>query len=132
MSCRRVEAVTPFDFVNSINFTKKDLMPDEGHEKQYVPFLVNRSLSYFMDTVHYANEMNRISVLDNKLQYHYLINSIRPKKRFSKWAKKQEDSDLEAVMEYYGYNYTKAKTALMLLSPEQIKTIKEKLEKGGD
>ena len=107
-------------------------MPDEIHEREYVPFIVNRALSYFVDTIHYANEMNLCSNLDNKLQYHYLINSIRPQKRFSKWAQKQEDSDLEAVMEYYGYNYTKAKTALMLLSPEQIKTIKEKLEKGGD
>lgn len=132
MSCLRVETVTPFDFVNSINFTKKDLMPDEAHEKQYVPFIVNRALSYFMDTVHYANEMNLNSSLDNKLQYQYLINSIRPQKRFSKWAKKQEDSDLDAVMEYFGYSYTKAKTAIELLSPEQIKTIKQKLEKGGD
>ena len=124
--------MTPFDFVNSINFNKKDLMPDEIHEREYVPFIVNRALSYFVDTVHYANEMNLYSNLDNKLQYHYLINSIRPQKRFSKWVKKQEDSDLGAVMEYFGYNYAKARTAIELLSPEQIKIIKEKIEKGGE
>ncbi len=132
MSCLGVKTVTPFDFVNSINFTKKDLMPDEVHEKQYVPFIVNRALSYFMDTVYYANEMNLCSTLDSKLQYHYLINSVRPQKRFSKWVKKQEDSDLDAVMEYFGYSYAKARTAIELLSPEQIKIIKQKLEKGGD
>lgn len=125
----------PFDYVNAINFTKKDLMTDtendELAESGYAPFLTNRSLSYFPDTIMYANEMNKHHHLDNKLQFHYLINSIRPKKRFSKWAKKQEDNDLEAVKEYYGYNNAKGEAALSLLSPEQIQDIKRKLNKGG-
>lgn len=126
---------TPFDYVNSINFKKKDLMTgsenDELAEKQYVPFIVNKSLSYFPDTILYANKMNVNHHLDNKLQFHYLLNSIRPGKRFSKWVKKQEDNDLETVMEYYGYNRTKAESALALLSPVQLEHIKNRLNKGG-
>lgn len=126
---------TPFDYVNSINFKKKDLMTgsenDELAEKQYVPFIVNKSLSYFPDTIMYANKMNVNHHLDNKLQFHYLLNSIRPGKRFSKWVKKQEDNDLETVMEYYGYNRTKAESALALLSPVQLEHIKNRLNKGG-
>jgi hypothetical protein len=124
-----------FDYVNAINFSKKDLMTDtendELAEAGYAPFLTNRSLSYFPDTVLYANEMNMHHHLDNKLQFHYLINSIRPKKRFSKWAKRQEDNDLEAIKEYYGYNNAKSEAALSLLSPEQIQEIKKRLNKGG-
>lgn len=124
-----------FDYVNAINFTKEDLMTgtenDELAEKGYVPFITNKSLSYFPDTVMYGNEMNRYHHLDNKLQFHYLINSVRPKKRFSKWAKRQEDNDLEAVKEYYGYNNAKGEAALSLLSPDQVKAIKKRLNKGG-
>jgi hypothetical protein len=125
----------PFDYVNSITFNKKDMMTgtenDELAEKSYVPFVVNRALSYFPDTILYANEMNTNHHVDNKLQYHYLINSIRPKRRFSKWAKKQEDNDLDAVIQYYGYNREKAEQALSLLSPEQLKELKQRLNKGG-
>lgn len=125
----------PFDYVNAINFTKKDLMTgtenDELAEKGYVPYMTNKSLSYFPDTIMYAQEMNRHHHLDNKLQFHYLINSVRPKKRFSKWAKRQEDNDLEAVKLYYGYNDAKSEAALSLLSSDQIKTIKKRLDKGG-
>lgn len=124
-----------FDFVNAINFTKKDLMTgtenDELAEKSYVPFIVNRGLSYFPDTILYANEMNMRNHLDNKLQFHYLINTIRPKKRFSKWAKKQEDNDIEAVKAFYGYSNAKAEQAVSVLSPEQLKEIKRRLNKGG-
>jgi hypothetical protein len=124
-----------YDFVNAINFTKKDLLTDtendELAEKSYVPFVVNRSLSYFPDTILYANEMNMNHHLDNKLQFHYLINSIRPKKRFSKWAKRQDSDDLEVVKQYFGYNNTKAEQALSLLSPDQINIIKKRLNTGG-
>ena len=124
----------PFDYVNSITFNKKDLMTDtendELAEKLYVPFIVNKALSYFPDTILYANAVNVHHDLDNRLQYQYLINSIRPKKRFSKWAKKQEDNDLEAVMQCYGYNRVKAESALALLSPVQLDKIKKKLNKG--
>jgi hypothetical protein len=126
---------SPFDYVNSITFNKKDMMTgtenDELAEKSYVPFVVNRALSYFPDTILYANEMNINHHVCHKLQYHYLINSIRPKKRFSKWAKKQEDNDLDAVIQYYGYNREKAEQALSLLSPEQLTELKQRLNKGG-
>ncbi len=126
---------SPFDYVNAINFTKHDLMTgtenDELAESGYVPFLTNRSLSNFPDTILYANEMNMKHHLDNKLQFHYLINSIRPKKRFSKWAKRQDSDDFEAVKEYFKYNNTKTEQAISLLTPEQITKIKNKLKTGG-
>ena len=121
----------PFDYITSISQTKNDMMEDEQGEKDYNAWMVNRGLSYFPDTILYANEMNRMAHIDNKLQYAYLINTIRPRKRFSKWVKKKEDSDLEAVMRCYGYNIDKAKSALSILSPDQVKTIKEKLDEGG-
>jgi hypothetical protein len=121
----------PFDYITSISQTKNDMMEDEQGEKGYNAFMVNRGLSYFPDTILYANEMNRMAHVDNKLQYTYLINTIRPRKRFSKWVKKKEDSDLDAVMRCYGYNIDKAKSALSILSPDQVKKIKEKLDEGG-
>ena len=124
-----------FDYVNAINFTKKDLMTgtenDELAEAGYSPFLTNRGLSYFPDTILYANEMNMHHHLDNKLQFHYLINSIRPKKRFSKWAKRQDSESFAIVKEYFKYNNTKTEQALAILSPDQIKIIKKKLNTGG-
>jgi len=125
----------PFDYVNAINFNKQDLMTgtenDELAEAGYVPFLTNRSLSNFTDTILYANEMNMHNHLDNKLQFHYLINSIRPKKRFSKWAKRQDSDDFEAVKAYFKYNNVKTEQAISLLTPEQIIIIKKKLKTGG-
>lgn len=122
---------SPFDYINSISQNKKNLMEDQQGEKDYNAWLVNRGLSYFPDTILHANEMNMLHHLDNKSQYTYLINIIRPRKRFSKWVKKREDSDLDAVMKCYGYNIDKAKSALSILSPSQLKTIKEKLDEGG-
>lgn len=127
--------MSPFDYANSITHNKKDLMKgtenDELAEKSYSPFLVNKALSYFPDTILYANEVNKFSSLDNKLQYYYLLNSIRPQKRFAKWVKKQDSDDIEAVKQYYGYNYSKALQALSLLSTDQIAMIKQQLQKGG-
>ena len=120
-----------FDYLNSINLTKKDIMIDDDCEKAYNSFMVNRGLSYFQDTIIIANEMNRHHQLDNKLQYQFLINMIRKRKRFSKWAKAQKESDIDAVKEYYGYNNEKARQALTLLSPDQITIIKNKVSKGG-
>jgi len=122
---------SPFDYITAISHTKKDMMEDEQGEKDYSAWMVNRGLSYFPDTILYANEMNQMAHLGNKLQYTYLINTIRPRKRFSKWVKKKEDSDLDAVMRCYGYNIDKAKSALSILSPDQVKKIKEKLDEGG-
>jgi hypothetical protein len=127
--------MNPFDFVNSINQTKVDMMTgtenDELAEKGYVPFIVNKALSYFPDTLLYANEVNQLAHLDNKLQYQYLLNSIRPSKRFSKWAKKEDSDDLEVVKEYYGYSNEKAYQALSILSKDQLNHIKKQLEQGG-
>lgn len=127
--------MTPFDFVTSINSSKKNLMKgtenDQLAEKTYSPFLTNKALSYFQDTIQLSNMMNVNHGLDNKMQYLFLINIVRPSKRFSKWVKKDKDSDLEMVMSYYGYNRQKAKAAIKLLSPDQMKTIKNKLDKGG-
>lgn len=122
--------MSPFDFINSIN-AKKDVMVDDLAESQYVPFIVNRGLSYFPDTIMCTNRMNMLNHLDNKLQYHYLINTTRPRKRFSKWAKKHENSDLEVVKEYYGYNNRNAEYALSLLTKQQLEYIKNKNKKGG-
>ena len=125
------EELTPFKFVDAINSTKKNLIVDSYTEKMYQPFMTNRALSYFPDTIFYANEMNLYHNLDNKLQFDYLINNVRPKKRFSKWSKVQDDEDIQAVKEYFKYNTDKAKAALAILSPEHINEIKEKLHKGG-
>lgn len=124
--------MNPFDYVNSILTNKKNLIVDEVTEKGYVPFLSNRALSYHKDTIFYAQEMNLASHLDKKLQFQYLINTIRPMKREkTKWAKKAENADIDAVMEFYGYNYQKAKAAVSVLSKDQLKIIRKRLEKGG-
>lgn len=120
-----------FDYLNSINTSKEDIMVDDIAEKQYSPFMINRGLSYFNDTILMANEMNYYSHLDRKLQYHFLLNIIRKRKRFSKWAKPEVESDIEVVKEYYGYSNEKARQALSLLSPDQITIIKKKVNRGG-
>lgn len=121
----------PFDYLNSINYNKQDIMVDDITEKSYNSFMTNRSLSYFPDTVQFANVMNRYHHLDNKLQYHFLINIIRKRNRFSKWIKPETESDIEVVKQYYGYSNEKARQVLSLLSPEQITIIKQKVDKGG-
>ena len=125
--------MNPFDFLNAINITKKDLITEDPlTEKEYPPFMVNRGLSYFPDTVMYANEMNRNSDIPKKWQFQFLINSISKKKRFSKWHKKDAETEsLQLVMEYYGYSSEKAKEAMKILSSDQLAYIKEKLNKGG-
>lgn len=120
-----------FDYVNSINYSKEDIMITEDDENVYDPFLTNRQLSYFQDTVLLANEMNKYHHLDKRLQFHFLLNIVRKRKRFSKWFKPETINDLEAVKEYYGYSTSKAKTALALLSSEEITTIKKRIDKGG-
>ena len=123
--------MNPFDYVNSINDTKQDIMEDDNAERSYNSFLINRSLSYFSDTVGFANVVNQYHHIDNKLQYHFLINIIRKRKRFSKWMKPETESDIEVVKQYYGYSNEKAKQVLPLLSPEHITIIKQKVSKGG-
>lgn len=123
--------MNPFEFLNSINSTKKDIMVSEETEKGYAPFMVNRSLSYFPDTVALANIMNQYHHLDKKMQYHFLLNIVRKRKRFSKWVKPEVENELGVVKEYYGYSNEKARQALSLLSPSQIQQLKEKVNKGG-
>ena len=101
------------------------------NEKDYNAFMVNRGLSYFPDTVLYANEMNQYHHLESRLQYSFLINIIRKRKRFSKWNKNVESENISAVKKYYGYSNEKAKSALDILTKEQLKLIKDSLYKGG-
>ena len=121
------------DYLNSINFTKKDLMKSEDKDwvKKYPAFIVNKILSGFQDTVMLVNEVNRNHFLDKDMQFHFLLNSIRSKKRFSPFLRANKLKDIECVKEYYGYSNDKAKSALDILTRDQIKLIKEKLFKGG-
>jgi len=121
----------PFQYLNAINDTKQNIMVDDIAEKSYNSFMVNRGLSYFKDTVLFANEMNRHHHLDNRLQFDFLINIIRKRKRFSKWLKPDTLSDVEVVKEYYGYSNEKARQVLTLLTSEQINDLKKKVYKGG-
>ena len=123
--------MNPFKFTDAINYTKQDIMIDDITEKAYNPFLINRSLSYFPDTVLAANEMNRNHHIDNRLQFDFFINIIRKRKRFSKWYKPETISDLDAVKKYYGYSNEKARQVLTLLSPEHINELKRKVTTGG-
>ncbi len=121
------------DYLNAINQTKESLMDteDEQWEKKYPPFIVNRCVAPFPDTIMLLNEINQLPHLDNKLQFDFLINSLRPRKRYTPWLKAKKLENLEYVKEFYGYNNEKAKTALDILNDEQISYIKRKLNKGG-
>ena len=123
--------MNPFEYANAINYTKKNIMVDDLAEKAYLPYLMNRQLSYFPDTVLAANEMNRNHHLDNRLQFDFFINIIRKRKRFSKWFKPEQISDLDVVKKYYGYSNEKARQVLTLLSTEQINELKNKVARGG-
>jgi len=104
---------------------------DELAEKGYKPYLTNRSLSYHQDSILYANEMNMRPHLDNKLQYELLLNSLRKRKRFSKWKKQDPDASVEMIMEYFGYGRAKAEQVLRVLTDEQLAMIEVALDKGG-
>jgi hypothetical protein len=122
----------PFDYVNDILYGKKNLIVDAATEKEYVPFLANKSLSYQYDCVMFANEMNIHHHLDKKLQFDFLLNTVRAKKRpFSKWLKSESSYDIECLKILYVYSDQKALEALRLLSDEQIQKLKEKTHKGG-
>jgi Bacteriophage clamp loader A subunit len=124
--------MSPFDYINAINFTKQNLFEDPQAHKDYNAWIVNKGLSYFPDTLLYANEMNRHYGIPKNWQFSFLLNSITKKKRFSKWSKKETISEsLLLVKDYYGYSNEKAKQALALLSEEQLAMIEQKLYKGG-
>ena len=121
------------DYLNSINFTKKNLMKSEDKEwiKKYPAFIINKVLSGFQDTIMLVNEVNRNHFLDKDMQYSFLLNSIRSKKRFSPFLRASKLKDIDLVKEYYGYSNEKAKIVLDILTKDQLKLIKEKLYKGG-
>ena len=123
--------MNPFQYIASINNTKKDLMVDDEAEKAYTPFMVNRGLSYFQDTVLFANEMNRAAHIDNRMQYDFLKTAVRPRKRFSKWHKKASSDRIDIIKEYYGYSDAKAQAISDLISEATLKEMKERLSKGG-
>ena len=122
--------MNPFEFVNSVTYSKKDVM-DDLNEKEYAPFIVNRSLSYHQDCVLYANEMNERFDVSHKLQYHYLLNSIRKRKRFAKWSKPQLADDLSIVMKYYEVSREKAEEYLRILTKREIGILKTRMNTGG-
>ena len=120
--------MNPFELIKSISNTKKDILENE---KDYNALMVNRGLSYFPDTVIYANEMNKFHHLDGRLQYQFLINTIRKRNRFSKWNKSIESENISAIKQYYGYSNEKARDVLPLLSNENLKTIRGRIQHGG-
>ena len=120
------------DWLNSINLSKKNLM-DEDHsiEAKYPPYIINRCMSGHLDAIMFANEMNINNHLDKRLQYDFYLNTLRSKKRYSPWLRKEDVENLDLVKSYYGYSNDKARQALKLLSDDQLKTIKSKLDTGG-
>ncbi len=126
---------TPFDFLNAINQSKENLMVgtdnDELAEKTYNAYIVNKGLSFFSDTILYSNEMNFRHFLDNTPQFLYLLNTIRPRKRYSKWFKNEVVEDINVISEYFGYSYAKAKQVKNLITSEQLQMMKQKIQKGG-
>lgn len=125
--------MTPFDFVNSVTYTKVDLTKDDEQAiKQYVPFIVNKALSYHLDAVLEANLMNQNAHLEPRMQYAFFLNSLRKARRFSKWSKPDNSEELSAVAEFFRFSQQKAKQALELLTPAQVKAIQAKLAARGD
>ena len=119
------------DWLNSINFNKENLMEDPSVIKDYAPYIINRCLSGNLDCIMFVNEMNKYPNLDKDMQYSFYLNTLRKKKRFSPWLRKEKVTDLEIVKQYYGYSNEKASNALKILTPEQITYIKQRLETGG-
>ena len=120
------------DWLNSINFTKEDITQDDPSViKDYAPYIINRCLSGNLDCILFVNEMNKYSFLDKDMQYSFYLNTLRKKKRFSPWLRKDKVTDLQSVKQYYGYSNEKASQALKILSKQQIDYIKQRLETGG-
>lgn len=122
----------PFDFFKDISYDKNYLIADSYTESQYVPYIVNKALALYPDTIFHANEMNINHAADNKMQYDYLFNSIRKKKRFEKWPwKKQKIEDIEFLSSLYNINRQRARVALSILTEDQVNQIKRSVEQGG-
>jgi hypothetical protein len=120
------------DWLNSINVTKKNLIEeDPSLIREYPPYIINKCLSGHLDCVLFANEMNKYPHLDKDMQYSFLINTLRKKKRYSPWLRKDIVKDLECVKKYYGYSNEKASQALKILTTDQLNWIKQRLDTGG-
>jgi hypothetical protein len=128
----KIKKINPFDFINSISYSKQDLMVDDTKEREYNPYIVNRGLGFGSDTAIWANEMNSRPHIDNKMQYDFLRHTVRKGKRYNKWMKSEEEN-LEIIQEFFGYSFPKAKEALRILTPDQLDIIKHYLKtcKGG-
>ena len=129
----KLQGITLTQFLNSITFSKIDLMDQYDKETQYPPFIVNKCLSAFFDTVAHVNEMNLNHHLDPKLQYDYLRCVIRKRKRFSEWLRPDtvDQKKIDLIKEYYNYSTTKAKEVSDLVDEEQMEKIKKSLDRGG-
>jgi hypothetical protein len=121
------------EYLNAINYTKELLLDteDESVEKEYTPFVVNRCLSYFIDTVLYVNEMNRLPHTDKKMQFDYLLTSIRKNKRYSKWLRRESEENLDLVKQFYGYSDSKAREILDIITEDDISWMKQMIDTGG-
>lgn len=124
-----------FAYVDAVSYSKKDMMRntpnDSLAERDYSPYMTNRSLSYHADSIFQSNEMNLCGYIDNLLQFDYFINSLRKRKRFAKWSKPAQNRDLEAIMEYFGYGRAKAEDALKTLTTQDIAIVHKKIYRGG-
>ena len=119
------------DWLNSINFTKENLIEDPDAISSYPPYIINRCLSGHLDTVLFANEMNKYSNIDKDMQYSFFLYTLRKRKRFSPWLKKEQIDDLDLVKKHYGYSNEKAKVAVSLLTKTQLEYIRNKHDMGG-
>ena len=122
------------EYLNAINYTKKNLFDteDERVEKEYTPFVVNRCLSYFIDTVLYVNEMNQRGHMHKRMQFDYLRGSIRKNKRYSKWLRRESEENLDLVKRIYGYSDSKAREILDILSDDDFEWMRKMVNEGGE
>jgi hypothetical protein len=123
-------SIGPFDIIKSVSFTKERII-DSENESEYKPFIVNRGLSYFPDSIMYAQDMNVNAHLDPKLQYDYLFHGLRKRNRWSKWLKKLDDPNVKVVAEYLGLSHEKTRDAMKVMGPEKVKEILDRVSAGG-
>ena len=121
----------PFDFVKSVSYDKKDIMVDNVEEKAYAPFLINKSLSYHQDSLFFTNEMNCRHGLDHRLQYLFLLNTLRKRQRFSQWSKPYLSKKLDTIKDYYQISTLKAKEYMEALSDKEVRELKKRMKTGG-
>ena len=121
----------PFDFVKSVSYDKKDIMVDDVEEKAYAPFLINKSLSYHEDSLFFTNEMNCRHGLDHRLQYLFLLNTLRKRQRFSQWSKPYLSKKLDTIKDYYQISTLKAKEYMEVLSDKEVRELKKRMKTGG-